>query len=134
MSEKVLVYSRFPKTLLARIGESFELMDAAGQPPGEVFAAEQLAGIRALITAGGTPLSAATIGNAACGELDTAPVPSFEPFIEYPNESPTAKGVNADVATSATNANKNLFISPPIKRTTFGPQSLDRCEVPREAV
>jgi lactate dehydrogenase-like 2-hydroxyacid dehydrogenase len=58
MPEKVLVYSRFPKTLLARIGERFELVDAAGQPPGEVFGAEQLAGIRALITAGGTPLGA----------------------------------------------------------------------------
>jgi lactate dehydrogenase-like 2-hydroxyacid dehydrogenase len=34
-------------------------MDAAGKPPSEVFAADQLSGIRAMITAGGTPLGAA---------------------------------------------------------------------------
>ena len=56
MPDKVLIYSRFPKALMVRIGERFELMDAAGKPPGEVFAADQLAGIRAMITAGGTPL------------------------------------------------------------------------------
>jgi hydroxypyruvate reductase len=56
MPEKVLVYSRFPKTLMLRIGERFELLDAAGKPPREVFAAEQLADVRAMITAGGTPL------------------------------------------------------------------------------
>src|ERR1700726_3726038 len=56
---KVLVYSRFPKAMMVRIGERFELMDAAGRPPGEVFTAEQLSGIRAMITAGGTPLGAA---------------------------------------------------------------------------
>ena len=37
---------------MVRIGERFELMDAAGKPPREVFAAEQLAGIRAMITRG----------------------------------------------------------------------------------
>jgi hydroxypyruvate reductase len=58
MSERVLVYSRFPKALMARIGERFELMDAAGKPPNDVFTADQLSGIRALITAGGTPLTA----------------------------------------------------------------------------
>jgi len=42
-----------------RIGQRYELMDAAGKPPGEVFAAEQLSGIRAMITAGGTPLGGA---------------------------------------------------------------------------
>jgi lactate dehydrogenase-like 2-hydroxyacid dehydrogenase len=45
--------------MMLRIGERFELMDAAGKPPGEVFAAEQLSDIRAMITAGGTPLPAA---------------------------------------------------------------------------
>ncbi len=59
MPEKVLVYSRFPKALMLRIGERFDLMDAAGKPPTEMFAADQLAGIRAMITAGGTPLPAA---------------------------------------------------------------------------
>lgn len=59
MPEKVLIYSRFPKALMLRIGELFELMDAGGKPPGEVFTAEQLSGVRAMITAGGTPLGAA---------------------------------------------------------------------------
>jgi lactate dehydrogenase-like 2-hydroxyacid dehydrogenase len=59
MPHQVLVYSRFPKAMMLRIGEHFELMDAAGKPPGEVFTAEQLEGIRAMITAGGTPLPAA---------------------------------------------------------------------------
>src|SRR5580704_14607382 len=59
MPEQVLVYSRFPKALMVRIGERFELMDAAGKPPQQSFAAEQLSGIRAMITAGGTPLPAA---------------------------------------------------------------------------
>ncbi len=56
MPEHVLIYSRFPKALMVRIGERFELMDAAGKPPDQMFAPEQLAGIRAMITAGGTPL------------------------------------------------------------------------------
>ncbi len=56
MREQVLIYSRFPKALMQRIGERFELMDAAGKPPHEVFTADQLAGIRAMVTAGSTPL------------------------------------------------------------------------------
>ena len=56
MPEKVLIYSRFPKALMVRIGERFELLDAAGKPPAEVFAAEQLSAVRAMITAGGTSL------------------------------------------------------------------------------
>ena len=58
MPEKVLIYSRFPKALMRRIGERFELLDTAGKPPNELFSAGQLAGIRAMITAGGTPLGA----------------------------------------------------------------------------
>jgi lactate dehydrogenase-like 2-hydroxyacid dehydrogenase len=58
MLQKVLVYSRFPKAMMLRIGERFELMDAAGKPPHEMFTADQLSGIRAMITAGGTPLGA----------------------------------------------------------------------------
>jgi lactate dehydrogenase-like 2-hydroxyacid dehydrogenase len=61
MPEKVLIYSRFPKALMVRIGERFELMDAAGKPPHDVFTAEQLSDIRAMITAGGTPLGGATM-------------------------------------------------------------------------
>ena len=58
MPEKVLIYSRFPKAMMMRIGERFELMDAAGKPPHDVFTAQQLSGLRAMITAGGTPLGA----------------------------------------------------------------------------
>ena len=56
MPEKVLVFSRFPKTLMQRIGEKFELLDAGGKPPNEKFSPEELGDIRAMITAGGTPL------------------------------------------------------------------------------
>jgi lactate dehydrogenase-like 2-hydroxyacid dehydrogenase len=59
MPNQVLIYSRFPKAMMVRIGERFELMDAAGKPPHEVFAPEPLSGIRAMITAGGTPLGGA---------------------------------------------------------------------------
>jgi len=58
MPEKVLVFSRFPKTQLQRFGERYELLNAAGKPPNEVFSPEELAGIRAMITAGGTKLGA----------------------------------------------------------------------------
>jgi lactate dehydrogenase-like 2-hydroxyacid dehydrogenase len=58
MPNKVLVYSRFPKALMLRIGERFDLMDAARKSPDDVFSAEQLSGVRAMITAGGTPLGA----------------------------------------------------------------------------
>ena len=61
MPEKVLIYSRFPKAMMVRIGQHFDLMDAGGKPLGEVFTAEQLSGVRAMITAGGTPLGAAMI-------------------------------------------------------------------------
>jgi lactate dehydrogenase-like 2-hydroxyacid dehydrogenase len=61
MPDKVLIYSRFPKAMMVRIGQRFELMDAAGKPLGEVFTADQLSGIRAMITAGGTPLGAAAM-------------------------------------------------------------------------
>src|SRR3982074_3170861 len=56
MPEKVLVYSRFPKALMLRIGERYELLDAAGKPPNEMSSTEQLSDIRAMITAGGTAL------------------------------------------------------------------------------
>jgi lactate dehydrogenase-like 2-hydroxyacid dehydrogenase len=56
MPEKVLIYSRFPKALMLRIGERFDLLDAGGKPPGQMFSAEQLSEVRAMITAGGTPL------------------------------------------------------------------------------
>jgi lactate dehydrogenase-like 2-hydroxyacid dehydrogenase len=58
MPDKVLIFSRFPKALMVRIGQRFELMDAAGKRPNEVFSADELAPVRAMITAGGTPLGA----------------------------------------------------------------------------
>jgi hydroxypyruvate reductase len=61
MPFKVLIYSRFPKAMMVRIGERFELLDTAGKPPAEVFTAEQLSDVRAMITAGGTPLPAAVM-------------------------------------------------------------------------
>ena len=61
MPEKVLIYSRFSKTLMTRIAQRYELMDAAGKPPREVFTPEQLSQVHVLITAGGTPLGAAAL-------------------------------------------------------------------------
>jgi len=58
MADKVLIYSRFPKTMMARFAERFELLDTGGKPAHEVFPAEELNGIRALLTAGGSPLGA----------------------------------------------------------------------------
>ena len=58
MTDKVLIYSRFPKTMMARFAERFELLDTGGKPATEVFDATELGGIRALLTAGGTPLGA----------------------------------------------------------------------------
>ncbi|MDB5528397.1 MAG: hydroxyacid dehydrogenase, partial [Devosia sp.] len=59
MSNKVLIYSRFPKAMMVRFGQSFELMETAGKPLGEAFAADQLSEVTAMVTAGGTPLGAA---------------------------------------------------------------------------
>ena len=61
MPDKVLIYSRFPKAMMVRIGERYDLLDAGGKPPAEVFAPDQLAGVRAMITAGGTVLGADTM-------------------------------------------------------------------------
>lgn len=56
MPENVLVFSRFPKSLMQRIGERFALLDARGKPPQDVFSSEQLSSIRAMITQGSSPL------------------------------------------------------------------------------
>lgn len=56
MAEKVLIYSRFPKAQMKRIGERFDLLDAAGKPPLSVFSADELKDVRTLITAGGQVL------------------------------------------------------------------------------
>src|SRR5258707_4864740 len=74
MASKILIYSRFPKAMMVRIGERYDLMDAAGKPPAEVFTPDQLAGVRAMITAGGTALAVAMMdmptalqASACCG-------------------------------------------------------------------
>src|SRR6516225_5417108 len=56
MPEKVLIYSRFPKALMQRIGERFDLFEAGGKPPDQAFSAEQLSALRAMVAAGGRPL------------------------------------------------------------------------------
>ncbi|UGV27207.1 2-hydroxyacid dehydrogenase [Rhodopseudomonas boonkerdii] len=53
MVEKVLIYSRFPKAQMVRIGQRFDLLDAGGKPPLDVFSADELKDVRAMITAGG---------------------------------------------------------------------------------
>ncbi|MGC2776434.1 MAG: 2-hydroxyacid dehydrogenase [Bradyrhizobium sp.] len=58
MPDKVLIYSRLPKSLTQRFADRFELLDSGGKPAHEMFAADEIAQIRALITAGGTPLGA----------------------------------------------------------------------------
>ena len=61
MPEQVLIYSRFPKAQMVRIGEHYDLLDGAGKPPIEIFSAEQLKSIRAMITAGGQVIPAAVL-------------------------------------------------------------------------
>ncbi|MGN6284577.1 MAG: 2-hydroxyacid dehydrogenase [Afipia sp.] len=73
MSHQVLIYSRFPKAQMVRIGERFDLIDAKGKPPIEMFSADELKPIRAMITAGGQPIPAAV--------LDT--LPSLKAIICY---------------------------------------------------
>jgi lactate dehydrogenase-like 2-hydroxyacid dehydrogenase len=58
MSHQVLIYSRFPKAQMVRIGERFDLLDAKGKPPLEMFSAEELKPIRVMITAGGQKIPA----------------------------------------------------------------------------
>jgi hydroxypyruvate reductase len=53
MLNQVLIYSRFPKAQMVRIGERYDLLDGAGKPPIQTFSAEQLKPVRAMITAGG---------------------------------------------------------------------------------
>jgi lactate dehydrogenase-like 2-hydroxyacid dehydrogenase len=46
---------------MVRIGERYDLLDGAGKPPIETFTAEQLAPIRAMITAGGQVIPASVL-------------------------------------------------------------------------
>lgn len=61
MPEKVLIYSRFPKSQMARIGERYDLLDGLGKPPIETFGAGQLRDVRAMVTAGGQPIPPAVL-------------------------------------------------------------------------
>src|SRR6187399_834669 len=61
MPEKVLILHRFPKSQMVRIGQHFELLDAAGKKPGETFSPEQLGSVRAVLAAGGSRLGADTM-------------------------------------------------------------------------
>jgi lactate dehydrogenase-like 2-hydroxyacid dehydrogenase len=73
MPHQVLIYSRFPKAQMVRIGERFDLLDGRGKAPIDTFSAEQLKPIRAMITAGGQVMPAVV--------LDT--LPSLEAIICY---------------------------------------------------
>lgn len=61
MPHQVLIFSRFPKAQMVRIGERYELLDGKGRPPIESFSAEQLKPIRAMITAGGQAIPPAVL-------------------------------------------------------------------------
>jgi lactate dehydrogenase-like 2-hydroxyacid dehydrogenase len=58
MTEKVLVYSRFPKAMTAVFAERFDLLQTGGKKPADVFTPEQLADVRVIITSGSTPMGA----------------------------------------------------------------------------
>ena len=61
--QEVLVYSRFPASMLREIAQRYHLVDLNGRPPAEVMAPEQLAGIRAVVAAGGRQFSAEMIAS-----------------------------------------------------------------------
>ena len=54
MPDKVLIVHRFPKSQMARLGQRFELVDAAGKKLTDAFSPEQLGAFRATIAAGGS--------------------------------------------------------------------------------
>ena len=56
MSEKVLILHRFPKSQMARISQSYALMDAAAKKLAEAFTADELGTVRAVLAAGGQKL------------------------------------------------------------------------------
>jgi len=58
MSDKVLVYSRFPKAMMVPIGERYDLLDSKGRALEKVFSAAQLSEVRIMISAGATLLPA----------------------------------------------------------------------------
>src|SRR6266513_1513883 len=54
MPETVLIVHRFPKSQMGRLSQRFELIDAAGKKPSEVFSPQELGAVRATIAAGGS--------------------------------------------------------------------------------
>lgn len=56
MPERVLIYSRFPKAMMAPIAARYDLLDSKGRPIAEVFSPQELSEVRVLISAGATPL------------------------------------------------------------------------------
>ena len=58
MPEKVLIAHRFPKSQMARLGQRFELIDAAGKKLDEAFSPQELGAVRATIAAGGSRFGA----------------------------------------------------------------------------
>ncbi|WP_031335069.1 2-hydroxyacid dehydrogenase [Rhodopseudomonas sp. B29] len=61
MAEKILVFSRFAKSMMARFAERYELLETGGKPANEAFSAEQLADVRAVLTMGGQKLGNETL-------------------------------------------------------------------------
>lgn len=60
MADKVVVFSRFAKSMMARFAERFELLETGGKSPIDVFGPEQLADVRAMLTMGGQKLGSET--------------------------------------------------------------------------
>jgi len=56
VSQKVLVYKKFPQEALAPLAQRYELMQCEGRRPRERFSAAQLADVRVMLTAGGLKL------------------------------------------------------------------------------
>jgi hydroxypyruvate reductase len=54
MPEQILIVHRFPKSQMARLGQRFELVDAAGKKLTDAYSPEQLGAFRATIAAGGS--------------------------------------------------------------------------------
>ena len=61
MPEQVLILHRFPKSQMVRIGQRFELLDAAGKKPERDVFAGTLGSVRAVLAAGGSRLGGDTM-------------------------------------------------------------------------
>lgn len=61
MPNKILMYSRFPKAMQARIEQRFELLYSGSRAPNEAFSAEQLSDVSALLSTGSAPIDGTTM-------------------------------------------------------------------------